>query len=186
MDIFKVVLATLTATREDVPSFMAGLALSTLQNLQQEDDIPPGLEGIEYWPGKYTAPQRDELTETFGAEVVTAVDPDTKTVHYTREVIAKTPEQIEADRPQRRVTRLAFLNRFTDQEAIAFDLASIGATVQAASMRRFMSKVNAATFIDLNRPDTRAGVEALETAGLLAAGRAAEILDADIKPGEQA
>lgn len=76
-----------------------------------------------------------------------------------------------------RISRLAFLSRFTDAEAIAIDLASQGATVPAASMRRYMQKVNAAGFIDLNRADTRAGVSALESAGLLAAGRAAQILD---------
>lgn len=76
-----------------------------------------------------------------------------------------------------KITRLAFLNRFTDAEAIAIDLASQGATVPAASMRRYMQKVNAATYIDLGRADTRAGVQALEAAGLLAAGRATVILN---------
>ena len=83
------------------------------------------------------------------------------------------------------ITRLAFLNRFTDAEAISIDLASIGATEQAAGLRRYMNKVNAATFIDLARPDTRAGVQALEAGGVLAAGRAAEILDIDILDEER-
>lgn len=84
-----------------------------------------------------------------------------------------------------KITRLAFLNRFTDAEAVAIDLASIGSTEQAAYLRRYMSKVNAAQFIDLNRPDTRSGVIALEAARLLAAGRALEILDTIVKPEEQ-
>lgn len=87
--------------------------------------------------------------------------------------------------PDRAVTRLAFLDRFTDEEAIAIDLASQGATVQAAAMRRYTAKVNAATFIDLDRPDTRAGVLALESAGLLAPGRALEILDAPVQDHER-
>ncbi len=85
----------------------------------------------------------------------------------------------------RHITRLAFLNRFTDEEAVAIDLASIGTTVEAAYMRRYMSKVNAATFIDLDRPDTRAGVMALEQNGLLDPGRALEILDAPITTEEK-
>ena len=85
----------------------------------------------------------------------------------------------------RHITTLAFLNRFTDAEAITIDLGSIGATVEAASLRRYMSKVNAATFIDLDRPDTRAGVQALEAGGVLAAGRALAILDAPIQPEER-
>lgn len=84
----------------------------------------------------------------------------------------------------RRITRLAFLSRFADAEAVAIDLASIGATPQAAGMRRYVSKVNAATYIDLNRADTRAGVQALEAAGVLAAGRALQILDAPVQPEE--
>lgn len=87
--------------------------------------------------------------------------------------------------PARHVTRLAFLSRFTDNEAIAFDLSSIGATVPAAALRRFMNKANAARYIDLDRPDARAGVQALEAAGLIAAGRAAEVLDAPVQSHER-
>jgi hypothetical protein len=44
--------------------------------------------------------------------------------------------------------------------------------------------VNAATFIDLDRADTREGVQALETAGILTAGRALQILDDPIQDFE--
>lgn len=84
----------------------------------------------------------------------------------------------------RHITRLAFLSRFSDAEAVAIDLASIGATPQAAGMRRYLSKVNTATYIDLDRADTRAGVQALEAAGVLAAGRALQILDVPVQPEE--
>jgi len=82
------------------------------------------------------------------------------------------------------VTRLAFLSRFTDAEAVAIDLAGIGETAEAATVRRYVSKIEAAAFIDLSREDTRSGVQALEALGILAAGRAAEILDAPIQPHE--
>lgn len=85
----------------------------------------------------------------------------------------------------KRITRLAFLSRFTDAEAVAIDLASQGATVEAAYMRRYMQKVNAATFIDLANPDTRNGVIALEDAGLLAEARADEILNAPVQQHER-
>lgn len=85
----------------------------------------------------------------------------------------------------RHITQLAFLTRFTDAEAVAIDLASIGATVEAASMRRYLAKVNAAKYIDLDRPDTRVGVQALETATILAVGRAAIILDSAILESER-
>lgn len=79
--------------------------------------------------------------------------------------------------PPMKISRLAFITRFTDAEAIAVDLASQGATVPAANMRRYVQKVNAAEYIDLMRDDTRGGVQQLEAMGLLAAGRAAVILD---------
>ncbi|CAN7312136.1 hypothetical protein [Acidovorax delafieldii] len=82
--------------------------------------------------------------------------------------------------PDLRITRLAFLDRFTDAEAVAIDLASIGATVQAAGLRRYLHKVNSAQHIDLARADLQTGVQALEAAGLLAAGRAQQILTAPI------
>lgn len=85
----------------------------------------------------------------------------------------------------RKITRLAFLNRFTDAEAVAIDLASQGATVQAAYMRRYQNKVNAATFIDLDDADTRNGVIALEDAALLAEGRADAILNAPVQAHEK-
>lgn len=84
----------------------------------------------------------------------------------------------------RHITKLAFMNRFTDAEAIALDLASIGATVNAAAIRRYKEKITVATFIDLDRQDTRAGVQALETLGLLAEGRALIILDSTIQEEE--
>lgn len=86
--------------------------------------------------------------------------------------------------PVRHITEFAFRNRFSDAEAIAIDLASIGATVEAASVRRYLSKVTAARYIDLDLDETRGGLQALEGAGLLAAGRASVILDTAIQPGE--
>ena len=84
----------------------------------------------------------------------------------------------------KKITQLAFITRFTDAEAIALDLASIGATVEAASIRRYMQKVNAATFIDLEREDTITGVNQLEAVGLIGAGRANVILTAPITEQE--
>lgn len=85
---------------------------------------------------------------------------------------------------QRNVSRKAFLSRFTDDEAIDIDLASIGATREAAAVRRYLSKVNAAQHIDLADNETRSGVQALEAAGLLQPGRALAILDTPIEPKE--
>ena len=84
----------------------------------------------------------------------------------------------------RLISNKAFMSRFTDDEAIDIDLASIGATREAAAVRRYLSKVNAAQHIDLIDDETRDGVQALEAAGLLQPGRALVILDAPIEPKE--
>lgn len=83
-----------------------------------------------------------------------------------------------------KITKLAFLNRFQDAEWVAFDLLAIDTPSgppaqrqQQSALRLFMKKVELASFIDLQRADTRAGVQALEAIGVLAAGRAAVILD---------
>jgi hypothetical protein len=93
--------------------------------------------------------------------------------------------------PLRRVTRLAFRNRFTRDEKLAIEVASLddlstsmGQRQQAAALRVYLSDLAAATFIDLDRPDARSGVLQLETLGLLGAGRALQILDADIQANE--
>ncbi len=58
------------------------------------------------------------------------------------------------------------MNLDLDDEAIAINLASIRATREAAAVHRHLSRVNAARFIDLQDADTRAGLQALKTAGL--------------------
>lgn len=91
----------------------------------------------------------------------------------------------------RHITKLAFDNRFTQAESVAIEIAqlddpsaSMPARQAAAALRASQRKVDRATYIDLDRPDTRAGVLALEAGGLLGAGRALEILDAEIQPHE--
>ena len=94
--------------------------------------------------------------------------------------------------PDSRVTRLAFRNRFTSSEKIAIEFACLDdpaapmpQRLQSAALRANQADLAAATFVDLLRPDTRAGVQMLEAAGLLAEGRALEILDAQILPEER-
>lgn len=77
----------------------------------------------------------------------------------------------------RKITKLAFSSRFTDAEAMQIDVLSRGNDALAAALRRYQTKLELATFIDLNRQDTRNGVIALEQMGLLAPGRALQILD---------
>ncbi len=94
--------------------------------------------------------------------------------------------------PDTRITKLAFRNRFTSAEKIAIEFACLDdpaapmpQRLQSAALRANQADLAAATFVDLLRPDTRAGVQMLEAAGLLPEGRALEILDAEIAPEER-
>lgn len=106
--------------------------------------------------------------------------------------VMQLPPAPEAALP-RHITKLAFRNRFTAAEKVALEIAALdnasagmAARQQAASLRAYMKDMETARFIDLDRTDTRGGVLQLEALGLLAAGRAAQILDAAIQPEEQA
>ena len=72
----------------------------------------------------------------------------------------------------RRVSRLAFRNRFTDAEKLAIYTAA----ESSAQIRVWLDDLAAAEFVDLDYGATVAGVQALEVAGIIGAGRAAEIL----------
>lgn len=72
----------------------------------------------------------------------------------------------------RRLTSYAMLSRFTAAEIEAI----LAAADANALIRVWWEKFKLASSIDLNNADTIAGVTAFETAGLLTAGRAAEIL----------
>jgi hypothetical protein len=94
--------------------------------------------------------------------------------------------------PSRRITRLAFRNRFSTAEKVALEIAGLdnpaapmAERAQAAALRANAADLAAATFVELDRADTRAGVLMLETAGLLAVGRALEILDVPVTAEER-
>lgn len=91
-----------------------------------------------------------------------------------------------------KITVLAFRNRFTKIEKITMDLASIDDPTKpmnqrqlAASIRVDLRDTDNASYIDLTRPETITGVNALETYGLIAIGRANVILTAQIADSER-
>ena len=128
--------------------------------------------------------QHEEPLESSALVQLQAFDTDLLGQRWNPEAQAFEPGPPQAEPTVRNVSRKAFLSRFTDAEAIDIDLASMGATREAATVRRYLSKVNAAQHIDLADDETRTGVQALEAAGLLQPGRALAILDAPIEPKE--
>lgn len=110
---------------------------------------------------------------------------------YENGVFSPPPAPVIPELPKF-ITKLAFRNRFTSQEKVAIEMASLDdptASLQqrqtSATLRYYLKDVDAATYIDLDRADTQAGVQNLEAAGLIAAGRANEILTSPILPAER-
>lgn len=129
-----------------------------------------------------------------GGVNITALDPRPG-IGWTYDGVTFTaPQQPEPEpvAPQaRHVTRLAFRNRFTQTELITMEIAGLDdptapmpSRQQAAAIRVMMRQVDNANYIDLDRPDTRGGVQQLEAGGLLGVGRALAILDGEVRPDE--
>ena len=85
-----------------------------------------------------------------------------------------------------RITRLAFRNRFTQAEKVALELAALdnpsapmAQRQQSAALRAHLKDLDAASWVDLTRPETAAALQMLEASGLIGEGRAAAILDMD-------
>ena len=99
------------------------------------------------------------------------------------------PEQQQPTR--RRITPLAFRRRFTSAERAAIEWAAVDRAeagtmerMQAAQLRSTLKDQELASFIDLDDPDVAAGVQLLETVGLIADGRALQITDTPPRPDE--
>jgi len=103
------------------------------------------------------------------------------------------PEPAPEPIPQNRIiTNYAFEMRFTLDERVAIDLAGLDdptaaleQRAMAAALRVSQERAKKAQFTDLDNPVVRASVEQMETIGLLAEGRAAEILDAPVLDEER-
>lgn len=86
--------------------------------------------------------------------------------------------------PDTRITQLAFRNRFSTSEKVALEIAALDDPAapmaqrqQAAALRAHTKDLDSANWVDLTSPETISAVQSLEAGGLLAEGRAAEILD---------
>lgn len=97
-----------------------------------------------------------------------------------------------APEPVKYLSKLGFRNRFTLAEKATIEFAALDnpaatmpARLMAAGIRASLADQRDATYIDPTRPDTRQGVLNMEAGGLLAAGRALQILDAPILDDER-
>lgn len=87
----------------------------------------------------------------------------------------------QQDRTNTRITKFAFKQRMTQDERIA-----VRETAKTnAQVYDFQDLLDSATYVDLSHQGTIDGVNQLEQAGLLATGRADEILTAPVQPAEE-
>ncbi len=98
----------------------------------------------------------------------------------------------EPDAALRIVTNLAFDLRFTKEERVDIEMASLDDPTapyemrrQAADIRVALQRANKASWSDLDDPVTRANVQQFEQYGLIGEGRAAEILDTPVDESER-
>lgn len=103
------------------------------------------------------------------------------------------PPPIEPDTRRRLIKRWAFRERFTDAELVAIERAALdvptatdAARNRSARLRVLLQRMASDEHIDIERPTLRALVQALETFGVLGAGRAAQVLDLNVSEEEDA
>jgi hypothetical protein len=115
---------------------------------------------------------RYEILDAANGNVVNTIEAseDFCSAHYPFYRLVEEP--IVSTTSVRTLTKLAYMNRFTDAELAAiYTAAKSNIRVEV-----WLDKFRLAEEINLDDPSTIAGVQALEAAGLLAAGRSAEIL----------
>lgn len=105
--------------------------------------------------------------------------------------IADVQPELPPVQPKRWLSVLAFRKRYTMTERAAIEWAAVdrpelteAQRQQAAALRATLADIAVASYIDLDDADTIAGTQMLESMGLIAAGRADEILSAPVLPGE--
>lgn len=89
------------------------------------------------------------------------------------------PVTYSTQAPGRVITKLAFRRMFTQAERVAFDNYETNSSLtdaQRAVLRTFTKDLEAAQEVTLNDAELIAGLQYLEGCGILAAGRASEII----------
>ena len=91
--------------------------------------------------------------------------------------------EVVQEKPKIKIAKLAFRSRYTTEEKVALELASLddpsantSARALSAVLRVYLQDLATAEFIDLNDDLTIQGVHYLEQIGIIKAGRSAEIL----------
>lgn len=85
----------------------------------------------------------------------------------------------------KKITKLALRNRFTITEKVMIEAAAAQNTTDGFLLKSWLADFNVSTYVDLSRTDTITGINFLEQKGLIASGRADQILNVDISDIER-
>lgn len=88
--------------------------------------------------------------------------------------VVKKPEIVAP--PAREISGVSYLRRFTQAERIAIRAAAAGSAVLDDYLKLLDITIAQGGIVNLDDPDTIAAVNMLESVGLIATGRAAEVL----------
>lgn len=129
------------------------------------------LEAVrEDWTG-VSAPQgMVEITNVFNESPATLIGRT-----YSNNTVGNAPQSSAS----RRISHYQFRKRFTLQELIGMDNADLNQNIPSqtkAALKTMLKNFEAAEYIDLDNADVATGLATLEQVGLIAAGRAAQIL----------
>ena len=172
------------ASRVPLPEPLYGLLPESLVDLAW---VGPSWEWSDsgWWPPEDITPQLGRF-EAYGPG-------ETLTVDSVRQVVIVLREIITLPNLARRITPLAFLSRFTSDETIAIEMAAlddptaaVAVRHAAALIRSYLRAVMTAKYVFLDDVRTVAGVQYLESAGLLTSARAEEIIMAEVQLSEEA
>lgn len=191
----KVYLDTHVATREPVVTGLTGASFEQLAiaNELWPDYVPNNV----WWPQDLQPPLGQYQSYDSSVPEILTADFARKVVVAQRVVYSWTPEEIRAwqlSKP-RMVSMRGLHYRFTDDERVALAEAMAdkpGATAEEQHAITTARVLHDAVFwdrygltqVDLNHPGFRASVQKMETEGLIAPGRADQILWIDPLPHE--
>lgn len=155
-----------------LPAELRGLADESLADLSWTDPAL-GHVGHGYWPCAVTVPAHDPATHREGAGfAAVTVDPATRTAAAVREVVALTPEELAA-RPPAALTRLEFLRLV--QTAGGVGDAALLAAMDDPALRLLWKRLELATAVERDHPDTATALATLVAAGHLTEAQTAAI-----------
>lgn len=120
----------------------------------------------------YKSLDGETINVTCGSQVIDAEPPAPAWAVPSVATVAPTPEPEPTLVPHRIITKLAYMNKFHDDELVSLYTAA----KSIIQIEIWLEKFKVSENIDLDDPRTIGGIHALEVNGLIGPGRAAEIL----------